>query len=80
MYAQNGGSRKLKPAVINRYGTMTAAWRTQFSELNPKQRRQAEKIIFKNIFTDETCAVSDSAVGGVLAYYRINNRNQKDTV
>ncbi|MDR1410369.1 MAG: radical SAM protein, partial [Oscillospiraceae bacterium] len=63
MYAQNGGSRKLKPAVINRYGTMTAAWRTQFSALNPKQRRQAEKIIFKNIFTDETCAVSDSAVG-----------------
>jgi hypothetical protein len=74
MYAQNGDSRKLNPAVINRYGSMTAEWHAQFSALKPKQRRQAEKIIFKNIFTDETCAVSDSAVGEVLAYYRVNNR------
>jgi hypothetical protein len=66
-----GGTRKIKDDDIARYGGMTGEWRSKLASLTPKQRKQAEKIIHVNIFTDETCDVSDSAVREILQYYRI---------
>jgi hypothetical protein len=70
-YLEMGGTRKIKDDDIARYGNMTDEWRNKLTSLTPKQRKQAEKIIHVNIFTDETCDVSDSAVREILQYYRI---------
>jgi hypothetical protein len=70
-YLEMGGTRKIKDDDIARHGRMTDEWRIKFNSLTPKQRNQAEKIIHVNIFTDETCDVSDSTVREILQYYRI---------
>jgi hypothetical protein len=70
-YLANGGTKKLKPEDVDRYGDMTDEWREKFSALTSEQRRQAERIIHDNIFTEETVLTDDSTVNDVLQYYCI---------
>lgn len=70
-YLKEGSKRIIKAEDLERYGNMTAEWRNKFSALSSRQRKQAETVIHNNIFTDETCGNSDSAVSDVLRYYRI---------
>jgi hypothetical protein len=50
---------------------MTNEWRLKYAALNRKQKKQADTIIFNNIFNDETIGTVNSAVKQVLEYYRI---------
>lgn len=70
-YLANGGTKKLNPEDVDRYGGMTDEWREKFSTLTSEQRKQTERIIHDNIFTEETILTDDSAVNDVLQYYRI---------
>jgi hypothetical protein len=70
-YLATGGTRKIKDDDIERCGSMVGDWRNKFNALTSEQRAIAEKIIFINIFNDETCATGDAAVDEVLQYYRI---------
>ncbi|GHV33967.1 hypothetical protein FACS1894187_03590 [Synergistales bacterium] len=70
-YLKDGSKRIIKAEDLKRYGNMTAEWRAKFTALTLRQRKQAEKVIHNNIFTDETCDNADSAVSDVLRYYRI---------
>jgi hypothetical protein len=69
-YLDGGGARKVNIDELAACGDTVRMWRQQLAELNAKQREAAEKIIFKNVFTDETCSTGDSAVDGVLRFYR----------
>ena len=70
-YLDQGGKRKVKDEDVERCGNMVSEWHSKLNALNPKQCEIVEPIIFKNIFTDETCDTGDDAVNEVLRYYRI---------
>ena len=70
-YLDGGGTRLVKPEELAACGDMVAEWRVKLSALNSKQRKMAEAVIFKNVFSDETCATKDADVNEVLRYYRI---------
>jgi hypothetical protein len=75
-YLKNGGSKKYDHKSIDHYGNMTNEWRLKYAALNRKQKKQANAIIFNNIFTDETIGIVDSAVKQVLQYYRIKRERE----
>ena len=70
-YIDMGGKKTLGDDDINRYGGTTNEWRHKFAALNAEQRKQALEIICPNIFTDEICNVTDTAVCALLQYYKI---------
>jgi hypothetical protein len=70
-YLNGGGTRLVKAEELAACGDMVAEWRVKLSALNSKQRKMAEAVIFKNVFSDETCTTKDAAVNEVLRYYRI---------
>ncbi|UQZ90567.1 hypothetical protein C4J81_15675 [Deltaproteobacteria bacterium Smac51] len=72
-YLANGGKKndKLTAEVLEKYGDMTAQWRSEYAALTPQQKRQAKPIIESNIFTDEAIGDVEPAVRQVLQYYRI---------
>jgi hypothetical protein len=70
-YLDGGGTRLVNPEELAACGDMVAEWRVKLSALNSEQRKMAEAVIFKNVFSDETCATKDAAVNEVLRYYRI---------
>jgi hypothetical protein len=71
-YIDGGGTRMVKPDELATCGDYVREWRSKLAALNKRQRKTAEKIIFKNVFTDETCTTGDSAVDYVLRFYRIS--------
>lgn len=70
-YLDGGGTRLVKSDELATCGDMATEWRTRLYALDSKQRNMANAIIFKNVFTDETCVTKDPAVDEVLRYYRI---------
>jgi hypothetical protein len=70
-YLRGGGTRKIKAEDLDRCGNMTTEWRIKYYALMPEQREKADVIIHKNIFTDETCNLDNTALNEVLRYYRI---------
>ncbi len=73
LYLANGGKKnaKMTEEVFEKYGSMTAQWRSAYAALTPKQKMKINPIIESNIFTDETIENMDSAIREVLQYYRI---------
>lgn len=56
--------------------SITDEWRAAFNALSDKQREIFDPIVFKNKFTDEDIAVSDSNVYSVLWFYQIQCPNK----
>jgi hypothetical protein len=77
-YLANGGKQNLKltDEILEKYGGMTARWRSAYTSLSKKQIQQITPIIGNNIFTDEAIGAVDSAVYEVLQYYRIKRYNE----
>jgi hypothetical protein len=71
-----GGTRKVNPGELAAFGDTVSEWRKKLAALTPKQRKSAEKVIFKNVFTDETCITGNSAVDDVLRFYRIRKYDE----
>jgi len=73
-YLRNGGSRRINSEDIRHYGNKTNEWRISYKTLNQKQKEQADKIIFNNIFTEEVVGDVDSDIKKVLRYYRTKRK------
>ena len=52
-------------------GNKTSEWWSKFNTLNTRQRVIVERIIAKNIFSDNNIDVSDKTIKEVLKYYQI---------
>ena len=70
-YLANGGTKKLEAEDVERYGNLTNEWRMKYISLTSQQKKQANVIIFGNVFTDEVIGNVDYAIYEVLQYYRI---------
>ena len=70
-YLDDGGTRKVKAEELAVCGDMVNEWRSKLAALSPEQRTVANAIIFKNIFTEETCDTGDTEINEVLRYYQI---------
>jgi hypothetical protein len=79
-YLANSETKKLNADGKGQCGNKTNEWRKKYNALSPKQKKQAEPIIFSNIFTDEIINNVDPVVREVLQYYRIKRcRETSDT-
>ena len=72
-YLANGGKKnaKMTEEIFEKYGSMTAQWRSAYAALTPEQKLKINPIIENNIFTDKTIGNVDSTIREVLQYYRI---------
>jgi len=71
LYIKNGGLKKNNTKDTKRYGNKTNEWRISYESLNANQKKQANEVIFSNVFTDKVIGTVDSNVKKVLQYYQI---------